>query len=274
MKLKFIAAALATSAVAYAGAGFAALTPTIYNPDNLTGATFVNFDEASNGTAFTTGFAPVAGTNFTLTYFADVAQVTGGTASFAHIDGDASKAIAGSTYEYTVVATLNETVTSCNAGGTVCMFKINGGNFNVYFDNNTGTFADNTLGTGFNNGLLQLQGTIAASTMDQTFSTVAGFNVTAVIANISYTDMNAADPAHITPNLASATTVSTLQLGAFVTAPPAGGYNGVAFNSSNVVFQADGNTAFATAVPEPGSLALLGLGAAALGLRMRRRKSA
>ncbi len=274
MKLKFIAAALATSAVAYAGAGFAALAPTIYNPDNPTGASFVNFDEASNGTAFTNGFAPVAGTNFTLTYFADVAQLTGGTASFAHIDGDASKPIAGSTYEYTVVATLNETVTSCDATGTVCMFHINGGNFNVYFDNKTATFADNTLGTGFSDGLLQLSGSIAASTADQTFSTVAGFNVTAVVGNISYTDMNPADPSYITPSLSTATTVSTLQLGMFQTAPPAGGYNGTAFTSSNVVFQADGNTAFTTAVPEPGSLALLGLGAAALGLRLRRRKSA
>ncbi len=273
MKLKSIAAALAASAAAYAGAGVAALTPTIYNPDNPTGASFVNFDEASNGTAFTTGFAPVAGTNFTLTYFADVAQVTGGTASFAHIDGDASKSIAGSTYEYTVVATLNETVTSCSSA-TVCNFHINGGNFNVYFDNNTGTFANNAGGTGFNDGLLQLSGTIAASTADQTFNTAAGFNVTAVIANVSYTDTNPADPAHITPNLASATTVSTLQIGAFQTAPPATGYNGTAFTSSNVVFQADGNTAFATAVPEPGSLALLGLGAAALGLRLRRRKTA
>src|SRR5689334_4632802 len=86
------------------------------------------FDWASNGVAWTTGFAPVAGTAFTLNYadYAAAVNLAGGVVidSSNGLDNKPNGIDQG--YEYTIFATLNETVDSCTTVGpnTTCTFTV------------------------------------------------------------------------------------------------------------------------------------------------------
>ncbi len=156
MKARNLAVAAALAA-AFAAAPASALTLT--NFDNPGGVTFTGFDWAQGGTAFTTGFAPVAGTNFTLTYFAWAVTVQNGlnplpNINMANLDNIADGVKASpNAYEYTVVATVDETVDSCTGLGSTgsCTFSITGGNFNIYYD--TAANANATNGTGYTDGI-------------------------------------------------------------------------------------------------------------------------
>ena len=224
---------------------------------------FGGFDWSSGGTAFTTGFAPIAGTFFTLTYFADATNITFGGPNInplllPHMDTvangiyDSPPLTAPSGYEYTIVATLNEQVVSCT--GTSCTFLVNGGTFNIRYDlaTNANTLTG-SLGTGFADGTVIIGGTINAGTQS-TFDTANGSNSTTLQGTVTTTNNS-----FVNPNLVGTTATTTLQIGNAVTDwTNPGGFNGAAFTGANVVFQADANESFTQAVPEPGSLALLG----------------
>lgn len=223
---------------------------------------WTGFDWAQGGTAYTTGFAPVAGTNFTLNFFSWAVSLNNTPVTFAPpgLDIDANGVLdGGKSYEYTVVAQLNETVSFCNdiGGGLFnCGFQVTSGSFSVYYDlAGTANAAAGSNGTGFADGILLISG-VFGNQFGGTF-TGDGTNGTGnstLQGVITYTNTT-----YIDPELLGTTVSTLLQLGNETTnwVNP-GGFNGVAFNEGNIVFQADGNQNFTPrVVPEPGSLALL-----------------
>lgn len=178
MKLKILASAVALSVAAFSGPASAI---TITNDDGT--FDFTGFDWAQGGTAFTTGFAPVAGTPFSLTYFAQASALQNGVVPFIPPGMDISPNGVDNGYEYTIVANLNESVVGCV--GTACTFDVLGGTFSIYYD--TGADANalaGSNGTGFGNGALLLSGTVNPF-LGQMFDTVQGFNVTALTGTIT-----------------------------------------------------------------------------------------
>lgn len=262
-------ARIAALAICLGTAAMPASATTITNTDGT--FNFTGFDWAQGGTAFATGFVPVAGDSFTLTYFAYATNLINGifnipSALLPGFDTVADGADAG--YEYTIVATLNETVNNCV--GTVCNFAINSGTWTVYYDLAADANATaGANGTGFDNGIVIMTGDINPLA-SSTFDISSGANSTTVTGDILTTN-----GAYITPPFTGTTATTTLQLGTAITSwVNPGGFDGVAFTGADFpVFQADGNQSFITAVPEPGSLALFGLGFGALGWSLRRRRN-
>lgn len=262
MKMKTLAIAAALSLAAGSASAI-----TITNGDGTT--SWTGFDWASGGTAFTTGFDGSDGNNFTMTAFAWATSLKDGvtTLNMPGLDINANGALdSGKTYEYTLVATLNETVVGCT--GTACTFSVLGGTFDIYYDlSGDANALAGSNGTGFTDGTKIISGTINPLA-GQVFDTAQGFNSTALKGVVTSTNGT-----YIVPSLDTTTAVTTLQIGTFVTdwVNP-GGFDGTAFGESQVVFQADANQNFQARVPEPASLALIGLGLGLIGFSTYRRK--
>jgi hypothetical protein len=268
------------SALAIAGAtlvsGVANAAPSITNLDG-TLSPFGGFDWAQGSTAWTSGFIPVAGNTFTLYYagWAVAVNDTGsGTLFTPHLDNNANGTpAAAGVYEYTVFGTFTETVIDCV--GISCTFQTLGGAFDIYYD--TAANAKQSDGTGFQDGVNIVSGTISASLVPTTFNNISGGSQT-LDGLVTYTNS-----AYVNPTLVGTNLASTLQLGTAVTnftIPTGYDFNGNGstaggelFDGSEVVFQADANQAF-TSVPEPTGLLLTGAALAACGVFSRRRKAA
>jgi hypothetical protein len=106
----------------------------------------------------------------------------------------------------------------------------------------------------------------------QTFDTTTGSNSTTLQGIVTFTNN-----LYVNPDLLGTTFTSTLQLGAAQTSyVDPGGFNGTPWaglqGPGDIVFQADANQSFTErTVPEPMSLALIGLGLGAAGWSLRRR---
>ena len=258
-------AKISALAISLAIAMPAAATTIITNADGP--HAFTGFDWAQGGTAFATGFAPTTGTNFSLTYFAYATNLVNGFLNISPLPGFDTVADGISTgYEYTIVANLAEKVNGCV--GTVCNFAVNSGTWTIYYDTTADANASlGALGTGFANGTPIMSGTINPLA-SSTFDISSGANSTTVTGQVTFTN-----GAFVAPPFTNTTATTTLQLGNAITSwVNPGGFNGVAFTpNDNPIFQADGNQSFTTTVPEPGTLALLGLGLGAFGWTLRRR---
>lgn len=230
------------------------------------------FDWASNGTAIVDGFNPfVASSTFDLTYFASAATVTN---EIGAIIGGASAGILLGDYEYTIVLKMNETSSCTSFGGVggscdAADFSVNGGSFEIYYD--VAPNASQTTGTGFTDGELLIAGFLGGQA-GGAFNVVEGGNAI-LAAVITYTNA-----AYIDPVLAGSNAATTLQVGSNLTGwaptsgiPVADGL-AAALPAGSFQLQADGNQQFQT-IPEPGTLALLGLALGGVGV-MRRRKAA
>ena len=284
LKKRLIGAAVASAVLGMCTAAIAG--PTSITNLDLTNATpFGGFDWSGNGTAVSTPApAYTDGDVITTYFFADAKSVdkTGGGVFTTPglVVAAPGGAFAAGQYEYTIVATITEII-DCDgnfatSGAVVCgpiaQFYTTGGAFDVYYDfvgNATGnTVANQITGSGFTDGDLLLSGTLVPQFAGGFFATASGG-----IGSFTFNSlMSYTNPLYITPDQFGSNTSSTLQFGSSVTnwtaatSTPWGG-----LPTSAIQFQADSQTALT--VPEPGVLALVGLGLLGVYGGSRRRAS-
>lgn len=272
MKRSMLSKAIATGTVAAAALfGASAHASTITNADGT--FAWTGFDWAQGGTAAVTGFTGTAGDSFTLDFMSWAVTLNNTPNTFVPAGMDVNaNGVANGTYEYTVVATLNETITSCASlipGTVTCGFQLTGGTFSIYYDTSPdANMTVGSLGTGFTDGIEIIRGEFS-SQPGGTFTSdgTNGSGNSALLGTVTWTDI-----AYVNPALIGTVVGTELKIGNLVTnwVNP-GGLGGVAF-TDQLVMQADANQNF-SAVPEPGTLALFGIAMLAGGAVSRRKKA-
>ena len=235
---------------------------------------FGGFDWASAGSSVTVGSIE-AGQTVTTLYWANAVSVQDPNGNVFGTPNLDTGILVNGAYEYTVVALFQESVScpvdpTCNTSAT---FTITSGQWAIFYD--TSPDANLVTGTGFLDGTAILEGTVnpglaGSFSLGQCTGGAGGsgsFAFTGIVTNTNN--------AFVNPDLTGSTAGAEIKFGTCTTAwqAPTGTPLG-AIPEGAVVLQADGNQSFQVAVPEPGSLALLGGALGLMGWATRRRKAA
>ena len=247
---------------------------------------FEGIDWDSNGAAWVQGFqggiGPTLGigTQFDLYYMSKATALydsVGNTLSF--IGSIATNGTAFNTVEMTIFAKLTEQVTNVGVDPVTLKpfanFEVVSGAWDVYLD--TAPNASLASGTGFTDGTKILGGGFTAGvagSFTNLNGTPGGVGANGTGSNALFGDVTFTDSAYVTPSPSATLASTTLQYGLSAggwTRPS--GFEGLAgyaaFDTpASFVLRGDANQDFS--IPEPTSMALLGLGFAALGIRRRK----
>jgi hypothetical protein len=249
-----------------------------------------SFDENEAGSGLAVGFTPVIGSTFTFLYQANVVNFNDAAGIAITPMAGLNQSFASGGYEFTIVASITERVTSITSVGgiTTVTFEAVGGMASIFFDNaaSGGVKAVTSTGAGFDDGHLVGQFDIVAGTGVSNFTTFAnGAGIGSTLYDFVIHTGSSVDAAYIAGLLGPVgdlhfTSNQNLPVG---TSATSGFFLGAPSNApdlypttasaGSLLLKVDGSNTFTTAIPEPETYALMLAGLGVIGTLARRRRA-